>query len=98
MRWFRLNDERPSSPFLHSSLFPRKPFFPVCCTTMPKDKKERIGKEKRHHEFEMRTLIFYLSTSSLTCYPEKSKGQHLLKNPLIIDGIVQKVWRPSLRL
>jgi len=41
---------------------------------MPKKNKERIGKEYRHHEFEM----------------NKSKGQHLLKNPLIIDGIVAK--------
>jgi len=47
---------------------------------MPKEKKDRMGKEKRHHEFEI----------------QKTKGQHLLKNPLIIDGIVQKAkLRPT---
>ena len=58
---------------------------------MPKDKKERAGKEKRHHEFEMRMLTYSLLWLYLTFALEKTKGQHLLKNPLIIDGIVQKV-------
>ncbi|KAL6066755.1 dimethyladenosine transferase [Balamuthia mandrillaris] len=41
---------------------------------MPKEKRERAGKQARHHEFEM----------------NKSHGQHLLKNPLIVEGIVAK--------
>jgi 18S rRNA (adenine1779-N6/adenine1780-N6)-dimethyltransferase len=39
-----------------------------------KVRRERQGKALRHHEFQM----------------DKSKGQHLLKNPMIIDSIVEK--------
>eukprot|EP00727_Mastigamoeba_balamuthi_P001852 m51a1_g11664 putative probable dimethyladenosine transferase (306) ;mRNA; f:5370-6718 len=41
---------------------------------MPKERKERAETEARHHEFMM----------------DKSKGQNILKNPLIVQGIVDK--------
>jgi len=41
---------------------------------MSKAKRERMGKKLRHTEFEM----------------NKSKGQHLLCNPVIINTIIEK--------
>ena len=56
-------------------------FFSSASKQMPKVKgQEQAISEARHHEFEL----------------NKSFGQHLLKNPLIVNGIVEKAnLRPS---